>query len=125
MATAILDILDPNVWPVIDIWAAKTVFGAVPSCYCAACYAAYAKHLAIEGARCWGADLLIHELDEKAQSASMRGQLPVGWRRATPPLAHDGTSGPTTRDSPGSLHIVGAADSPLPGTPTRTWTATM
>jgi hypothetical protein len=86
MATAILDILDPNVWPVIDIWAAKTVFGAVPSCYCAACYAAYARHLAIEGARCWGADLSIHELDEKAQSASMRGgQLPVGWRRATLP----------------------------------------
>ncbi len=30
MATAILDILDPDVWPVIDKWAAETVFGKAP-----------------------------------------------------------------------------------------------
>jgi hypothetical protein len=30
MATAILDILDPDVWPVIDGWAAQTVFGKSP-----------------------------------------------------------------------------------------------
>ncbi len=27
MASAILDILDPDVWPVIDKWAVQTVFG--------------------------------------------------------------------------------------------------
>lgn len=86
MATAILDILDPDVWPVIDKWAAKTVFGAVPSRYCAARYAAYARHLATAGTKCWGVGLSIHELDEKAQSASMPGgHLPAVWRRALLP----------------------------------------
>jgi hypothetical protein len=80
MATAILDILDPNVWPVIDKWAAKTVFGVIPSRYCAARYAAYARHLVTEGTKYWGAGLSIHQLDEKAQSASMKdGHLPAGW----------------------------------------------
>jgi hypothetical protein len=86
VATAILDILDPDVWPVIDKWAATTVFGTIPFRYCAARYAAYARHLATEGTRCWGAGLSIHELDEKAQSASMPGgQLPARWRRAALP----------------------------------------
>lgn len=81
MASAILDILDPDVWPVMDKWAAKSVFGIIPSRYCAARYTAFARHLATEGARCWGARLSIHELDVKAQSASMKGgSLPVGWR---------------------------------------------
>ena len=51
MATAILDILDPDVWPVLDKWAAMTVFGEIPSRYCAVRYAAYARHLATEGAK--------------------------------------------------------------------------
>jgi hypothetical protein len=81
MATAILDILDLDVWPVLDKWAAMTVFGEIPSRYCAARYAAYARHLATEGARHWKADLSIHGLDEKAQFASMKsGRLPAGWR---------------------------------------------
>lgn len=80
VATAILNILDPNVWPVMDKWAAKTVFGIIPTRYSAARYVAYARHLATEGARCWGAGLSIHELDVKAQSASMKdGHLPPGW----------------------------------------------
>jgi hypothetical protein len=54
MATAILDILDPDVWPVIDRWAAETVFGEAPSRYNADRYAAYAKHLATKGVACWG-----------------------------------------------------------------------
>jgi hypothetical protein len=89
MASAILDVLDPDVWPVMDKWAAKTVFGIIPSRYCAARYAAYARHLAAEGARCWGAGLSIHDLDVKAQSASMNGgHLPAGWRRIElPPCA--------------------------------------
>jgi hypothetical protein len=81
IATAILDILDPDVWPVLDKWAAMTVFGEVPSRYSAARYAAYAKHLATEGAKHWNDAPSIHELDERAQSASMKGgHLPAGWR---------------------------------------------
>lgn len=85
MATAILDILDPDVWPVIDRWAAQTVFGKVPSRYSAGRYAAYARHLAAEGPKCWGADLSIHELDVKAQSASVDRDLPAGWRTSELP----------------------------------------
>lgn len=85
MATAILDILDPDVWPLLDKWAAMTVFGAAPSRYNADRYAAYARHLSTEGARHWNA-LSIHGLDEKAQLASMKsGRLPAGWRTAELP----------------------------------------
>lgn len=85
MATAILDILDPDVWPVIDKWAARTAFGRVPYRYSAARYAAYARHLATEGQRHWGPGLSIHELDERAQYASMKNDLPGGWRIAELP----------------------------------------
>jgi hypothetical protein len=70
----------PAVWPVIDKWATTTVFGAVPSRYCAARYAAYARHLATKGPKHWGAGLSIHELDMRAQSASMNLNLPAGWQ---------------------------------------------
>ena len=93
VATAILDILDPNLWPVIDKWAAKTVFGIEIVQYTAAIYARYARHLATEGTRHWGVGLSIHELDLRAQSASMKGgSLPAGWRRADPsrPSSHLG-----------------------------------
>jgi hypothetical protein len=85
VASAILDILDSDVWPVIDKWAARTVFGTERFRYCAARYAVYARHLAIEGRRCWGVGLSIHQLDEKAQRASMKGDLPAGWRPAKLP----------------------------------------
>lgn len=86
MATAILDILDPHVWPVLDQWAAKTVFGEAPARYCAARYTAYARHLATEGPKHWSGDLSIHGLDVKAQLASMNeDQLPAGWRTAELP----------------------------------------
>ena len=49
MATAILDILNPDVWLVIDRWAAQAVFGKVTSRYSAIRYAAYARHLATAG----------------------------------------------------------------------------
>jgi hypothetical protein len=89
VASAILDILDPDVWPVIDRWATKSVFENPLSHYCATRYAAYARHLATEGAKRWDAGLSIHELDMKAQSASMPGgHLPAGWRPArVPPCA--------------------------------------
>lgn len=94
MATAILDILDPDVWPVIDHWAVQTVFGTQPDgtpwpprqWQCAAAYEAYARHLATEGARHWGSDYSIHQLDVKAMKASMDGGTPPrGWTHASLP----------------------------------------
>jgi hypothetical protein len=39
LASAVLDILDPDVWPVIDIFGARTVFGTENLRYTAAIYA--------------------------------------------------------------------------------------
>jgi hypothetical protein len=94
MATAILDILDPEVWPVIDHWAVQTVFGPQPDgtpwpprrWQCAAAYEAYARHLATEGPKRWGSGNFIHQLDVKAMKASMPGgALPPGWTLASLP----------------------------------------
>jgi hypothetical protein len=94
MATAILAILEPFVWPVIDRWATLTVFGpgsadgARPNRHWqhAAAYEAYARHLAEYGAAAWGADLSVHQLDQKAMDlAKSGGALPSGWRYATLP----------------------------------------
>lgn len=73
MASAILDILDPQVWPVIDKYAVRTVFGAQPDgtpwpsarWHRAAAYEAYARHLANLGATHWGSNLSIHKLDQR------------------------------------------------------------
>ena len=62
MATAILDILDSGVWPVMGRWAAMTVFGPRPDrslqpgtqWQLAAAYEAYARHLVKDGAAAWG-----------------------------------------------------------------------
>ena len=95
VATAILDILDPDVWPVLDQWAVQTVFGFQPDgapwplrrWQCAMAYQAYARHLATEGARCWGLGCSIHQLDVKAMRASMPGgTLPHGWMLASLPI---------------------------------------
>lgn len=89
MASAILDILDPDVWPVIDKWAVQTVFGkdAKPKDWKhASAYVAYTRHLATKGAECWGSGLSIHQLDQRAQKASMHGgQLPPDWEHAKLP----------------------------------------
>jgi hypothetical protein len=94
MATAILDILDPDVWPVFDRWAVQTVFGTQPDgtpwptrqWQCAAAYEEYARHLATEGAKHWGSHYSIHQLDVKAMKASMPdGTLPHGWTPASQP----------------------------------------
>jgi hypothetical protein len=94
MATAILDILDPDAWPVMDKWAVETVFGTRqdgaplrPARWQRAdAYAVYARHLATAGSACWGADLTIHHLDQRAMRASMKGgQIPPGWYRAAIP----------------------------------------
>lgn len=94
MATAILDILDPDVWPVIDQWAVQTVFGTPPDAaswprrqwQCAAAYEAYARHLATEGPKHWDSDYSIHQLDVEAMKASRPGgTLPQGWTRASLP----------------------------------------
>jgi hypothetical protein len=94
MASAILDILDPEVWPVIDRWAVQTVFGIQSSgapwrpaqWQCAAAYEAYARHLATTGAACWGHAYSIHQLDVEAMRASMPGgNLPPRWTVAALP----------------------------------------
>jgi len=94
VATAILDILDPDVWPVIDQWAVRTVFATQPDGIpwptrqwrCAAAYEAYARHLATEGANHWGSDCSIHQLDVEAMQASRPGgTLPHGWTPASLP----------------------------------------
>jgi hypothetical protein len=94
MASAILDILDPEVWPVIDRWAVQTVFGKQPTGNpwrtgqwdFAAAYGVYAQHLATIGAACWGSGHSIHELDEKAMKLSKSGgELPPGWVHAVLP----------------------------------------
>lgn len=83
VATAILCALDPIVWPVMDRWAAQTVFAGKKSDWKhAAAYAAYARHLATQGAFHWGDQRSIHELDLKAMNAAMPdGELPKGWQR--------------------------------------------
>jgi hypothetical protein len=94
VASAVLDILDSDVWPVIDRWAVKTVFGtqrdgaAWPTRQwrCAAAYVEYTRHLATEGARRWGSDCSIHQLDVKAMKASREGGTPPhGWTYAPLP----------------------------------------
>jgi hypothetical protein len=97
MASAILDILDPEVWPVMDRWAVRTVFGAQPNgaawrlehWQCAAAYEAYACHLATVGKDCWDQAYSIHQLDVEAMRASRPGgNLPTRWRiAALPPCA--------------------------------------
>jgi hypothetical protein len=97
MATAILDILDPGVWPVMDRWAVITVFGTQPGgrpwpgtrWQHATAYKAYARHLVTHGAAAWGSSLSVHELDEEAMRLSRNGRpLPVGWNHARlPPRA--------------------------------------
>jgi hypothetical protein len=94
MATAVLAILDPEVWPVMDRFAVMTVFGRQRSgeplpadgWERADAYAVYGHHLATVGRRCWGAELTIHGLDQEAMKASQPGgQLPPGWSQATLP----------------------------------------
>jgi hypothetical protein len=97
MATAVLDILDPDVWPVMDRWAVITVFGTRPGgqplpgtwWQHATAYEAYARHLVTHGAAAWGSGLSVHELDEEAMNLSRTGRpLPVGWNHAPlPPRA--------------------------------------
>ena len=86
MATAVLDVLDPKVWPVIDKWAVQTVFGHVPEVKWkrGVAYQAYARHLAAKGSVCWGTDLSIHELDLRAMSAA-GGTVPANWTTAVLP----------------------------------------
>jgi hypothetical protein len=101
MATALLCILDPEVWPVMDRWAVQTVFGlhADGSQYNAGlwqrsiAYTAYARHLAVTGPDFWPEAATIHALDQAAMKASMpesraqpAGRLPSGWQRAKLPV---------------------------------------
>lgn len=61
MATAILDILEPDVWPVMDRWAVMTIFGIRPDerqwpgirWQQTAAHQAYVRHLVTHGATAW------------------------------------------------------------------------
>jgi hypothetical protein len=95
MATAILAILEPDVWPVMDRWATLTVFGRNPEggmwpnrhWQHAAAYEVYARHLATHGATAWGPGLSVHQLDQKAMNLARSGDvLPPGWQCAELPL---------------------------------------
>jgi hypothetical protein len=83
MASGILAILDPTVWPVFDSKACHTVFG--PKVDAAriprrlrneTTYAAYARHLAVYGTRAWPNADTIHALDKCAMAAT---NPPDGW----------------------------------------------
>jgi len=91
MATAILDVLDPGVWPVMDRWAVMTVFGTRPDghpwpgtrWHRASAYETYARHLVTFGAAAWGPQLSVHQLDVQAMELSRNGRpLPDGWHHA-------------------------------------------
>jgi hypothetical protein len=94
MASSILCILDPKVWPVIDKWAIRTVFGTRSDgeplqsslWQRSVIYAAYARRLATEGPRFWSQAETVHDLDQAAMRASMParrkappGTVPAGW----------------------------------------------
>jgi hypothetical protein len=97
MASAILAILDPEVWPVLDRWACLTVFGPsavtgrqLPSrLRTKVAYAAYARHLVTQGRASWPNAEAIHDLDQLAMSASISTNtiaptgLPRGWTYGT------------------------------------------
>jgi hypothetical protein len=94
MATAILDILDPCLWPVMDRSAVITVFGTRPSgqqwpatrWQRASAYEAYARHLVTFGAAAWSSSHSVHELDVQAMELARTGcTLPTGWRHAPLP----------------------------------------
>jgi hypothetical protein len=86
MGTAVLALLDPNVWPVMDKWAVKTIFGPSAGRWDrAVAYEAFACHLACAGPPRWGGHLSIHELDQRAMRAAMDSEatpteaFPVWW----------------------------------------------
>lgn len=76
VASAILCILDPAVWPVIDKWAVETVFGhtatqAKNAWHHWFVYRDFARHLADQGSATWPRTPTIHRLDQEAMNASM------------------------------------------------------
>lgn len=90
VATAFLCILNPGIWPVMDRYSLKTVFGTgIPQHhYCASHYRAFTEHLANEGRRCWRQAAGIHDLDMFAMRASdpkEPDELPTGWVHAAEP----------------------------------------
>lgn len=98
-ATAVLCILNPRVWPVIDRWAVKTIFGPhdegslKPRIWQrGVAYQSYAKCLANQWAANFPPGLSIHDLDVEAMRAMQTdrcgkrlGSLPPGWRAIEPP----------------------------------------
>gem|GEM_PF-2433403 len=89
MATAILCTLDEQVWPVMDRYAVKTVFGTNGFDWQrAVVYQAFSRWLATKGPLYWTSVNSVHGLDQAAMRASMPdGCLPVDWTPAVLPSA--------------------------------------
>ena len=107
MATGILAILDPETWPVLDIWACLTVFGPddltgrqLPRRFrTKAAYSAYARHLATQGKTSWAAS------SDHSQTRSARiGGIDLNEYFCTGrPSRWMDPRGPVTRTSPAAL----------------------
>jgi hypothetical protein len=81
MATAILCVLDEQVWPVMDRFAVRTVFGTNDFYWKRAdVYESFTRWLATRGPSYWGVGKTVHALDQEAMHASMPdGGLPQNW----------------------------------------------
>jgi hypothetical protein len=88
VATAILSIINPKVWPVIDKWSVASVFGEAINtqrAYFADQYEVFARHLATVGASSWPTANTVHELDQAAMRAGdprSTESLPPNWTYA-------------------------------------------
>ncbi|MEA2827734.1 MAG: hypothetical protein QOG43_2173 [Actinomycetota bacterium] len=77
VATAVLNTLNPNAWPVVDRWAVRTVFAQPwPDPGRLDVYWQYLERLA-EIQRRWHQDLTIHEVDLLAMNLGMNEEEPL------------------------------------------------
>jgi hypothetical protein len=89
-ASAVLAILNPAAWPVIDRFAVQAVFSTNAFKWDrAAAYRAYAEHLATVGHRSWPREVTIHDVDMRAMDTGdpnvPSATLPIGWSFALIP----------------------------------------
>lgn len=89
VASAILCVLDSEVWPVIDKWSIETVSGVSGSTtrwFGWESYRAFARHLVDVGPCFWPSAKTIHDLDQAAMNASKPGGegVPHGFPHIDP-----------------------------------------
>lgn len=73
MASAVLAILNPKVWPVIDVQATRAIWGWTPSSSAHYYFKAYYEDLS-EIRRAHYSNMTIHEVDNLAQGAGQAGR---------------------------------------------------